>query len=87
MRLGNNIAAMRARREGAAQAGRTQGAVAAQVAAGANPDSPAVNVAESPTVPASPLFGGDGDVIDEGTATGPFTPDSDVGGAAPEVPL
>jgi hypothetical protein len=76
MRLGNNIAAMRARREGSAQAGRTQGSVLGQVAVGANPDSPAVNVEEEPDVPASPLFGGDGDVIDEGTATGPFTLDS-----------
>lgn len=76
MRLGNNIAAMRARREGVAQAGRTQGSVLGQVSAGASPDSPAVTVAEEPDVPASPLFGGDGDVIDEGSATGPFTEDS-----------
>jgi hypothetical protein len=76
MRLGNNIAAMRARREGAAQAGRTQGSVLGQVAVGANPDSPAVNVEEEPDVPASPLFGGDGDVIDEGAVSGPFTDDA-----------
>ena len=76
MRLGSGIAAMQARRAGVAQAGRTQGSVLGQLSAGASPDSPAVTVAEEPDVPASPLFGGDGDVIDEDAVEGPFTEDA-----------
>lgn len=65
------------------QAGRTQGATLALAAAGIAPSAPIVNLPISPTVPETPLTGGDGLPFDEDAADSPFTPD-DPDALAPE---
>jgi hypothetical protein len=77
IRIGRGSLAIAGTRAARAGAGRTQANVLAGVAAESNPSVPATNVEETPTVPDAPMTGGDGAVIDEGAADGPFVPDDD----------